>query len=88
MGKFFGVMLFVSFISFSASLNINPVCDLGDVFVDTVLVGGVEYHKIILDSYPLMITGSGCAGLPSLPYIVKTFLTSSRYRGIRPNGFA
>lgn len=74
MGKYFVVMLFVSFISFSISLNIKPICNPDEVLIDTVVVDGVEYHKIVLETYPLMIEGAADSGLPSLPYIVKTFL--------------
>lgn len=46
----FVLMLVVTVMSFGISFNINPVCDPGDVLIDTVFVDGVEYHKIILDS--------------------------------------
>lgn|GEM_PF-6372189 len=68
------VSLFAFVPAFCVSLNINPICDPGDILIDTVIVDGVEYHKLVLNTYPLMISGSSEAGLPSLPYIVKTFL--------------
>ncbi|MCK5134056.1 MAG: hypothetical protein KAR40_18140 [Candidatus Sabulitectum sp.] len=67
-------MMIVSASVFAFSLNIKPICDPDEVLIDTVVVDGVEYHKIVLETYPLMIEGAADSGLPSLPYIVKTFL--------------
>ncbi len=67
-------MMLVSTSVFAFSLNINPISDIEDVQIDTVFVYGIEYHKIILETYSLMIEGQSSAGLPSLPYIGKTFL--------------
>lgn len=72
--KALSVSLFAFVPAFCVSLNINPICDPEDIPIDTVIVDGVEYHKLILDTYPLMINGLSEAGLPSLPYIAKTFL--------------
>lgn len=72
--KYLIVALLALLPAFAISLRINPVTSVEEVQIDTVVVEGVEYHKIILDTYPFVINGSGAAGLPSLPYLTRTFL--------------
>ena len=72
---FFAAFIIASLAS-GISLNTYPVCGSENVLTDTILAGGIEYHKIDLAPYPFMVNRVQRAGQPFLPYIVKTFLLS------------
>ena len=67
------VFLIITGIS-SAEILLRPVCNPEDVLIDIIEVGGVLYHTISIDAFPLPMSGEQAAGSPEIPYVTTTYL--------------
>ena len=67
-------ILFTVLGSASARINFSPIVSFDDISIDTLVIEGIEYHKIIIDGFPLPVDNPQNAGMPSIPFVAPSFL--------------